>query len=711
MSTSASSYSSQWICRKDPRTQRTYYVNRRTGRSTWDPVPRTAMDTEAAAAVLYPAVVPVADPTSASVSLTLSNEARSSPTTPQVCTVNSKASLTRNSDSDTDRDASEGNRVKKAVVPPTGPSTRGSEADGNHTAERTNVAHASPVTSSSASDSTPAPQPPRQPAQPPSAHEPAKLTAAPVFFTAPSTSSLHIPYSPSASSAVFADMKGATTLGTTPVQLCHGFQKDAKHGADFLTACVASASVQPPPATVMRSPPNQTASSSSPFSPTLEIRRTAPTTDPSTPFLLNETQRPSGDNSSLSPVAGGSGPSQLLPPPPPPPLPSLVSHPVMSAARGAGNERVDGIGTTDFTAPAIEPSNKACASSSSSPPPPPPLQQQRQEEDVSGDEEAAAAEEWRLTRRVWELEGERARLESELAVLRGPVEVEAQSIAEDHARLLEAQRALETAATLAVNQQKTKREELDGLQQRLTELQEQRENAKFLISTMQERLSLVKERCHRVQDEGERLNRERRELEEVLLPTEEAASRDVQNRLYEQRQRVAAQRQQLDDLERAITRGRSDVQRRKHRLDELTAIAVDEGHISKNGEHSLASLAARKKSQTWKEESLSRKGTNDALVVTVAETAASPSEHGEQLHARIAELQREVSSLQFASGALYENTLLTAQQQVLREWTQRLRGEAEPWQRPLEEARAMLQKLNRFYEAQACKYGTRTQDS
>ena len=631
----------EWICRKDARTQRTYYVSRRTGRSTWDPVHRTAADTEPASA-LYRAEAPVVDLSGATLPLASTYEAGSSPATPQVVTVPPSVVLTKNS--------------QRSTAPATS-----STAD---TRESLLVTAAAP----------------------------AKESEEHLSLAASKEAPTH---------AVFVTDFSSSHDSTSPVSV------ENLHRAH----------PQSPPELAQKTPV-ATLPSHSPLG-----RQTAVTTESSASPSSNRTQRPSDYTAAFPLVVTSSSSSssshlqqQQSQMPPPLLLPSsTVFPPAEPHTQDSARDSVNA-GVTHSSQEHVCP-----RSFSSSPPSPPSSQQQQQQQqqqpssssqlpEGAFDQEAAAAEEWRLTRRMWDLEGERARLESELAVLRGPVEVETQSIAEEYDRLLEAQRTLETAATLAMKQQTAKRAELEGLRQRLAELQEQRENSTFLISALQERLALVNGRCQKVQNEAKELRQWRKELEDVVAPSEEAAWRNAQRRLYEQRQRVSGQQQEVRERQRSLAQARAEVQRLKQRLEELSAVPLDDEGVSveRSEDHSLPSLKAFKEHRIEKENEpfkcRSSSGMSGALPIVVAggcESSSALTQHGTQLSSRVAELRRDVEALQSASRALYENKLLIAQQHVLREWTEHLRGETEAWLPAVDEARAMLNELQQFSKTQA----------
>ncbi|KPI90099.1 hypothetical protein ABL78_0744 [Leptomonas seymouri] len=684
----ASFISSQWICRKDPRTQRTYYVNRRTGRSTWDPVHQTAIDTEQDA-VTYQAVVPALRPLNLSVKPPSPKGMKDLSATSQGATMTSSAPE-RNS---TGSGSGGGNDKKEAPTLPLGSMIEGSEANVKHAAEKDGAAPAPPIISSSSSDATALQQQQRQHAQPLLSCEHLKLTP----FTAAPTLPAQAPLSPSAALLDGADVADTTPLGVLLASRRRSPSEYVKHGSDFLTAPTSASA--PPPDTGTWPPVDHTTFSSSKPSRSPVERRPVLAEDSPPSSALHQTQRPREMPSLLT---QSSRQSHL---PPALSLASLAAHPAAPTAQGQTLDDASATGTTDSAIVTASASDGALLSS------PPSIERQPQPhallllQDGSFDPEEVATQELYLTQRIWELEAERARLKSELAVLRGPTEVETQSIAEDHDRLLEAQQALASAATLAVNQQKTKREELDRLRERFSELRELRDHSKFFISVLQDRLALVQGRCRKVQGEEEQLRQRRRELEEVFLPSEEASLRDVQSRLYNQRQWVAVQQRQLEERTHALTRGRDEVQRLKDRLDELAAIPHDKGSISGREERTSSSLIPQKEARVPKERCLSLRSADGALAVPAAEPEANRTEHGTELQTRIAELQRDIFCFQSSSRALYENRLLTVQQQLLREWTQRLHGETEAWRPALGEASAVLRSLKQFYKTQLCKYG------
>lgn len=665
---------SQWICRKDPRTQRTYYVNRRTGRSTWDPVHRTAVDTEPVAA-LYQAVVPVMDVPLIPAKAETPQEAKQSPTTPPMVSVPSTSTLKISQRSDASTTTQLADQLS---LPPSPEAT--SVGTNRQSMESGGAARTSTNASSSTSGATSTAAPGQHEGVPLLLQGPA--TSAAIRTTTGSPMAFRVPLASSASLSDSEDVKSATPLGTSPIQqVCSQLRRShlRENGMSILPPeSAATASLSHP--------------SSSPVG-----RQSIVAVESNASVSSTSTQRPR-DQSAASPLTGS---TRLPPSPPPLPLPSLVAHPAQPTAPRATNSLGDAVGGAGVD---------AFASQSADSP-----QHHSSEVDASLDQEAAAAEEWRLTRRTWELEAERAQLESELAVLRGPVEVEVQSIAEDHGRLLEAQRALESAATLAVRQQNAKREELDGLRQRLSELQEQRATSTFLVSTLQERLTLVSGRCRAVQDEEEELRRQRAKVEDVLLPLEESSLRDLQRRLADQRQRVVAQQRQLEDRQRSLIEARRDVQRMRQRVEELEDLSLDESNARDETERRSSSLGKDGESLTRQERetTFANSSAAGALVVVDSPGAAvlpreALTEQEKHLQARIAELQREVSSLLSASRSLCEGEVLAMQQQVLKEWTQHLRGEAETWRPTLEDAHAMLRELTQLHVTQSCKYGGST---
>jgi hypothetical protein len=703
--------SSEWLCRKDPRTQRTYYVNCRTGRSTWDPAHRTAVDAELAS-TLHQAVVPAAGLSGEFVepaSLTGVTKAQAASHVDALLSqVPSSRKPTEHRTGQT-RSAMDGRRCIDAASA-TESRDRPTSPVGSERMKNTHSAASSSSSSSSSNSSSVTTQASAdlRRSRPASPFQKMQQQFSPSAPSAASPLSFRVPFSSSVSLSDQTGMRSVTPLGTSPLQRGRSPVKNIPRGVDFLTASGVPASSRSPTDTNMHSPLEHTTTSPLSYSSDSPMRhRLTVATESSTSFSLSQTQRPS-DNASLPLTDSASRRPQMSPSLP---LPSLVPAPVEAGMRSGSmvGEGAEALHTTDVHGKARGQNNADMSLSAAPSSPPAEEQQQELLQDAGTDPEVAAAEEWRLTQLTWGLEGERARLESEVAVLRGPVEVETQSIAEEQDRLVEAQRALEAASAFAVHRQRFKRKELAGLQQRLCELQLQRSNWTFLLSSLQERARLLTERCQSVCDAESQLKQQRKELEGVMLPREEAALRDAQHRLYDQRQRLAAQQQQLEERERLLTQTRGAVQRLTNRLSELSAIPLDESVLPDNGQSQLSFVESSRENRALRDSALSRTGADGgALAVIAAGPTTCLFEHGKQLQARITALRREIASVQAASRALYENRVLLAQQQVLLEWVQQLRGEVEDWQPPMDEARAMRQELRQLYKTQECKYAVNT---
>ncbi|KAK7201973.1 WW domain containing protein [Novymonas esmeraldas] len=320
------------------------------------------------------------------------------------------------------------------------------------------------------------------------------------------------------------------------------------------------------------------------------------------------------------------------------------------------------------------------------------------------DPESLAAEELRLARRVWALEEARARAESELAVLRGPVEVEAQGIAEAYERLLAEQRALDTAATRAAMEQQEQRAALEALRGRRSALQAEHDGCVALVASLEQRRATLAARTAQALDEEAQATRQCHVLKTTSLPAEEAALAAERERLHALRRRVAEQTHLLDERQAAVVRSRATVASLTRQIETLKLGGA--AHVGRDLDGAVLDGVAtgrrdgHPKSLLLLPPPLQQGGVGDGET----QTAADGDEGGDaRLQARATELQRGAAAYNCASRAIYESAVMDAQRRTLRGAAQRLRHTMEMWLPSVYEAQAVLADLHRHITTEAHK--------
>ncbi|RNF05093.1 hypothetical protein TraAM80_04740 [Trypanosoma rangeli] len=197
-----------------------------------------------------------------------------------------------------------------------------------------------------------------------------------------------------------------------------------------------------------------------------------------------------------------------------------------------------------------------------------------------GDERKAQAKQWQaeeeaLMQLVTELEREKAQLESEITIMRGPTEAEAAALQEEQKRLQDAKQSFEVVVSEELRKQEEKTAELHQLQARLVTLRQERQEELEVFESLSKRLGKLREEHAEVltdlrheeaveeslQDE---LQREERELEDALR--EEARLKEflklredevdrMKAELKSVCQRRAAQQQQYQRLVEEVAGG------------------------------------------------------------------------------------------------------------------------------------------------------------
>ncbi|ESL10078.1 hypothetical protein TRSC58_02193 [Trypanosoma rangeli SC58] len=195
-----------------------------------------------------------------------------------------------------------------------------------------------------------------------------------------------------------------------------------------------------------------------------------------------------------------------------------------------------------------------------------------------GAERQAQAKQWQaeeeaLMQRVTELEREKARLESEITIMRGSTEVEATALQEEQKRLQDAKQSLEVVVSEELRKREEKTAELHQLQARLAKLRQERQEELAVFESLRKRLEKLREehaevlaelRHEEVVEESlqDELQREERELKDALreearlkefLKLREAEVDRMKAELKSVCQRRAAQQQQHQRLAEEVT--------------------------------------------------------------------------------------------------------------------------------------------------------------